>query len=194
MIGFELDALSGLQAYFQNAPDVARRAASLAMNQSANRYGLQKSRELMQKAVNFPPGYLSPAGDRLGVSQPSTADNLEVIISGRDRPTSLLRFSRFGAKTVGASVTVRPGSTKLIKRAFLINLRNGNQGLAIRLRKGEELHNYLGTTKRLGSTGLVLLYGPSVDQVFSYVSEQVGPGLLEATSAEFFRQYVRLGG
>ena len=158
----------------------------------------------MRKQVNFPSKYLN--SDRLGIRREANRTTLEAVISGRDRPTSLARFSP-GATPQNSRgrplfVTVKPGQTKKFVRnngkpsAFLIPLRGGNTGLAIRLPKGQEpssAYRPVPLTRNGGKeTGVWLLYGPSVDQVLKGVSTDVGQDVAGMLERNFLRQFTRL--
>ena len=88
---------------------------------------------------------------------------------------------------------VKPGRTTVIPNAFLIPLKSGsadietkaNLGLAVRLRPGERLRNKK-SSRRL-AIGLFLLYGPSVDQIFSDVALQEAPIAARFLENEFLR-------
>lgn len=186
------------QRYFDANPDITRRAARLAINDTAQRKGLPLARERMLLQVAWPTGYLAPP--RFELKQRATDGNLVASIGGRFTPTSLARFT--GRRSVPArgrrrapiSVTVNPGHTIPLPRSFLINLRNGNLGLAVRLKPGESLQRTVGA-KLITSgplKGVALLYGPSVDQVFRSVAVEITPALLDNLQTEFLRQYVRL--
>lgn len=196
--------LTETQQYFERAPDIARRAAVLSINQTAERKGLKAARDAMLLQVAFPPGYLQPPNFFL--SQRATVDDMTAAIRGRFTPTSLARFaggarSRFAAgrrhvrrNGGGIALHVQPGASVVLKRAFFLNLRGGNIGLAIRLKPGEVLLHTRGA-KLLTSgplAGVALLYGPSVDQVFRTVAAEIAPGVLDAVETEFLRQFIRL--
>lgn len=197
------DLFEDLADYFEKLPAVSNQAALLAINDVARGSGLRLSREHILDEVNFPAGYLNK--DRLGVAKLARAHDLEAVIRGRDRATSLARFvnnPKPGQR--GVQVEVHKGSVKTIKKGFIVRLRSGrtldgqnfNVGLAIRLAPGEKLINKnfaLDTfaTSSLGS-GVVLLYGPSVDQVFKWVSQDIQPEVADDVTSEFFRQFARL--
>jgi hypothetical protein len=189
-IEVDLTDVRDLSEYFGRLPDVARKSARLALNQVADRTGLKKSRALMREQVAFPAGYLEDP-TRFRITKYAQETDLEAVIGGRTEPTSLARFARFGATKGGATVTVHPGKPRDMRRAFLVNLKNGNKGLALRLKPGEELTRRRLPAKRFGP-GVVLLYGPSVDQVFRTVSADVAPEALDKLSEEFTRQFARL--
>lgn len=189
-IEIDLTDVRDLSDYFARAPEAARKSARLALNQVAERTGMKKSRALMREQVAFPAGYLEDP-TRFFIKKYAQETDLEAVIAGRTEPTSLARFARFGATKSGATVTVKPGHPRRMKRAFMVNLKNGNKGLALRLAPGEELVNRKLPAKRFGP-GVVLLYGPSVDQVFRTVAADVAPEALDNLSDEFLRQFVRL--
>lgn len=185
------DFLREAREYFEAVPLVAAKAASLAMNQVSERDGLAHMRRDMETQVNFPKGYLD-TDDRLAVRRPSTPNNLEVVISARDRPTSLARFvagqTPESTRRGGVTVSVKKGGSKRLKKAFLVRLRNGNIGLATR---DKSLVDRAYKPVML-DRGVYLLYGPSVDQVFKAVAEDSLPWLGGRISNEFFRQFARL--
>ena len=194
------EGIANLRAYLERVPDITREAARLAINDVAAGEGRTAIKQEMLAQVAFPSGYLDQ--DRLALKQKATANNLEAVIEGRQRPTSLARFATGGAVGVrGARVRVRvkPGAGKALQRAFLVRLRAGasltadnyNVGLAVRLRPGEQLANKKVTTQRLDS-GVHILYGPSVDQVFRTVADDVAPAIADQVTGEFYRQFVRL--
>lgn len=192
----EAFGLRDFDRYIAQAPKTATRAAKLAINDTAERKGLKLAREAMLTQINFPAGYLNPP--RFALSYKATDDRLEAGIAGRQTPTSLARFT--GRSTVPRgrgtriSVQVHPGRSIELPRAFLINLRSGNFGLAIRLKSGETLHSSVGA-KIITSgplKGVALLYGPSVDQVFRTVAVDISPPLLAELQTEFLRQFARL--
>lgn len=137
----------------------------------------------MEQQNNFPRGYLTGRNGRLAIAQRATDDNLEGIIRGRDRPTSLARFiTRAPAKgKKGVTVEVNPHQPKELPGAFIVKLRNNNQGLAVRSNKRPTSK---GGAKQLDS-GLWLLYGPSVDQVFNETRKQVAPDIEDALATKF---------
>jgi len=196
------DIFEDLSDYFEQMPDNATVAARIALNYAARNPAMKLARKEMYDQVNFPQGYLN--NDRLAVTKYAEDNDLEAIVTGRDRPTSLARFAsnpKPGQR--GVEVQVHKGSTKIIKRGFIVKLRAGktmdgktfNVGLAIRLSQGETLSNKNFPAqvyaKSLGPN-VILLYGPSVDQVFRSVSSDIQPEVADAAAAEFFRQFARL--
>ncbi|WOE76319.1 hypothetical protein [Alterisphingorhabdus coralli] len=184
-----------ISAYGELPPKIVR-FARMAINTTARRSRTLASRE-MRRQVAFTARYLSDKSGRLSISQTATDARLEARIRGRHRPTSLARFSRGGGRR-GVRVQVKPGSSQVMDRAFFMPLRAGrapietrsNLGLAIRLRPGERLANKHKMIQVSGN--LYLLYGPSVDQVFRTVAEDIKPEAADILQAEFNRLLDRL--
>lgn len=195
--------LEDLATYLGDRPDVARKAARIAINDTASRKAVPTFRRAMLEEVNFPPGYINK--DRFAQTKKATDADLSATITARFRPTSLARFapgqSFEGARRAGGvRVRVNRGGASRIPGAFFVKLRRGrdtsdgfNVGLAIRLKPGERLRG-----RRKGASGvqlapdLYLLYGPSVDQVFRDVSVAESPQVADQLQREFLRQWVRL--
>jgi hypothetical protein len=194
------DALDRTAAYFDLVPALARRSAWLAINDVVRRKALPDARALMEQQVAFPKGYLNDP-KRFGVRKFATEDDLEAAVVGRQRPTSLARFSIGGRPAVpGVRVRVNPGASRAMNRAFLIRLRAGsgpvtddsfNLGLAVRLKPEEVVQNKK-VMVPLGPGGLYLLYGPSVDQLFRTVAGDISPAVADEVATQFFRQFARL--
>lgn len=184
-------SLSSIADYFERLPDIAEEAAVLAINDVAARKGMNVLKGDMRDQIDFPAGYIE---SRLRVTRRATKGRLEATIRGRDRPTSLARFARGqtpeNTRGRGVRVTVARGQTQVMRKAFLVNLRNGNRGLAVRLKPGETLRNTQGAVELEGN--LFLLYGPSVDQVFRGVAEDRADDIGVLVSREFERQFRRL--
>ena len=175
-----------------DAPLKVRRFASQAVNHALRRTRTQASRLMLQQ-INFGARYLTGAENgRLRIAVFAKPSDLEGRIQGRDRPTSLARFSKQKAPVAGSprrrkkgvDVTVKPGSKVTLEGAFLMNLRNGNTGLAVRTRGGKPDAAY--KPKPIGNN-LWLLYGPSVDQVFRSVAEDVSDDAAREMETEFLR-------
>jgi hypothetical protein len=176
-------------------------AATIAARQAINRATLRGrgwAASEMRKQVNFPASYLTGSDARLRITKQATNTDLEGVIAGRSRATSLARFSRetdpaAARRRGGVSVQVKPGQARFMRGAFLVRLKAGagntdtqfNLGLAIRLKPGQSVHNKH-SMKQL-SHNVYLLYGPSVDQVFSTVRDDVAPQIGDFLQAEFLR-------
>lgn len=197
----DLAALIGLESFLEAAPDRTRKAAALAMNDViGGPKGLGVYRAQIRKEVNFPQGYLND--DRFGFDQRATPSNLTASLVARQRPTSLARFATSGSVGSKGGVSVRvsqQGGGGTFKNGFLVRLRNGvendgsNIGLAIRLAPGQTLDKR--DTSRMVhlEANVVLLYGPSIDQVLQQsVAEEETPEVLDNVATEFFRQFERL--
>lgn len=197
-------SLEDLAQYLGDRPEVARKAAQFAINDTASRKAVPMYRKLIQDEVNFPAGYVND--DRFGVTKRATDADLSATITARFRPTSLARFapgqSFDGARRAGGvNVKVNKGGGAVkIGRSFFVRLRRGrdtsdgvNVGLAIRLRPGEKLRG-----RKRGGSGvqlapdLYLLYGPSVDQVFRDAAVAGSAKVSSDLQREFTRQWVRL--
>jgi hypothetical protein len=198
------NALKEVSDYFEKLPALATEAAYFAINDTARDEEVAIRRE-MESQVNFPSGYLRK-DSRFGIRSKATLRSLQAVISGRDRPTSLARFAE-GATFENSrrrplTVRVKPGKSTTFTRsdgkpsAFLVKLRNGNTGLAIRLPSGErpsDAYKPVPLTQKNGEeTGVWLLYGPSVDQVLNGVIGDRSPKIADAVARNFFRQFDRL--
>lgn len=176
-------------------------AVSQSARQAVNRtidWARTRSAEEIMRQVNFGKEYLTGRDGRLQVRKKARGDDLEAVLVGWQRATSLARFTDTRDPGVtrregGVRVEVKPGSEKFMKRAFLMRLRAGSQltdtkynlGLAIRLRPGEKLANK--TRIQQINTNLFLLYGPSVDQVFRTVAPEIAPRVEGYLETEFLR-------
>lgn len=191
-VGIEVHALADVARYFEELPDIAEQAAVLAINDVTEREGLNAIRHEMRGQIDFPKGYLE--GERLRVVRRASKGSLEAVIRGRDRATSLARFARgqnpSNTRGRGVRVTVKPGQTRTLKNAFMVKLRNANIGLAVRLKPGETLEN--SDKAVMLADNVYLLYGPSVDQVFRGVAEDMTPDIANKLSRQFLRQFARL--
>ncbi|WP_189524462.1 MULTISPECIES: phage tail protein [unclassified Mesorhizobium] len=168
-----------------------------AINRTADRSRTRAARAAREQ-VAFPASYVSPSSKRLWVKTRARRGALIATIEGRGQATSLARFSRQGVLSGGSrhvggkiNVTVKPGQTKSISRAFIIRLKNNNLGLAVRTSGGAPAGAY--KPKSIGKN-LWLLYGPSVDQALAAASNEGGifqemtPETLDDLEAEFTRQ------
>lgn len=174
-------------------------ASVRAINKIARDTRAKAAREITRQ-LNVPRSFVSPSQGRLAVRQQATRGKQEAIITARGRATSLARFVQGSPRAgQGVTVSVKPGQSSFLRRAFLIKLRRGdsftdtkfNQGLAIRLAPGERLNNKLQQVRL--SRGLYLLYGPSVQQVFLDNSGSgVANDLAEPTAKNLEDEFLRL--
>ncbi|AZU99535.1 DUF2740 domain-containing protein [Salmonella phage TS13] len=194
-----------LKGYLEQVPEIANNSIRMAINSVAAGKGMTLIKKSMADEIAFPTGYLN--ADRLKLTKRATTSNLEAVIVGRKRATSLARFVTGGAMVTnskrpgGVQVRVKKGKTTYLKNAFLVRLNKGasltedqyNVGLAVRLSAGESLSNKRSQHKSWLVPGRVaLLYGPSVDQVFAEVSGAVAPKIGDMVAAEFHRNFARL--
>ena len=178
----------------ESLPQKILTAAARAINRTATRTRTRAAEQIRDE-VAFQASYLNPSQGRLVVSKKANAESLEGVISARTRPTMLARFAGGGTPgKAGVTVEVAPGFAKYLKRAFLIRLPAGrggdvetksNLGVAIRLKEGEVIQNKRVMSRIRGN--LYLLYGPSVDQVFKFVREDIGPETSGFLADEFSR-------
>lgn len=181
-------AVEGLEALdLDQVPEKIKQFAARAINTTARRYRTKAARE-MREQVNFPARYLTGAeSGRLRVARFASPESLAATIRGRDRPTSLAQFvkgpRRGGRKS--PTVEVAPGHRVKMNRAFLMSLKSENVGLALRVSPGERVENKRKMVQV--ANNLYLLYGPSVDQVFRSVAEDVSEDASVFLEQEFTR-------
>ncbi|MGI9502803.1 MAG: phage tail protein [Geminicoccaceae bacterium] len=196
--GVVIEGLDTIRDFHKLGGDV-RRASVQAINKVARDARAEAAREIT-KQLNLPKSFVSPSQGRLAVRQKANRSNPEAIITAKNRPTSLARFvvgkPRAGA---GVTVSVKPGQSSFLRRAFLIKLRSGssqtdtrfNQGLAVRLGPGERLRNKLKQIKI--AKGLYLLFGPSVQQAFlDNQGDGVANDLAGPTAKKLEAEFLRL--
>lgn len=186
------DALGVFKAF----PEVADKTAAIAINQVMSRSGMKLIQGTIEEQIAFPKGY--PSGNRLKIKQYAKPGNPEGIIFARKRATSLARFAQ-GQPIGKPGITVRVGSgtATALRAAWLVRLKRGasltednyNVGLAVRVKPGDSISNKKDTHRSWLVPGRVaLLYGPSVDQVFRGVADELALPIADLVSAEFFRQ------
>lgn len=189
------DFLAEAREFFEKMPEQAEQAAMLAINQTVERKAVPMLRNDIESQVAFPRGYLDQE-DRLGVTRKATRGSLEAVITARDRPTSLARYAPGqtpeSTRGKGVVVQVKRGRARVMKKAFLVRLANGNIGLAIRLKQGESIANKREMRAVQFDRGVYLLYGPSVDQLMKTVAAEALPQIGDALGKEFLRQFARL--
>lgn len=164
--------------------------AMKAINKTTDRARAASAREIEQQ-VAFPAGYLNDG--RLAVSRYANRNTLEAAIMARARPTSLARFVNGSPPTgkMGLNVTVDPGVARYMSRAFLMKLKAGsgietksNLGLAVRTSKKPPDKAWRPVKI---NESLWLLYGPSVDQIFKGVANDLKDETTSFLETEFNR-------
>lgn len=184
--------------FIQDVPDLFVEAAYFAVGDTS-RQAVPLIKRKIRSQVKFPSNYLNQ--DRLNVRRKATRVTLESVISARDRPTSLARFAPGAtiANSRGRPIIVQVktgGGATTLRRAFLVSLRNGNTGLAIRLPKGtrpDNAYKPVELTRGGGKgEGAWLLYGPSVDQVMKGVVTETTEEIQDSLNRNFFRHITRL--
>lgn len=201
MIDVEARGLADFTAFFERLPDVAEHAAQLAVNDTTRLARRMASKQILDE-INYPSRYLGGSEGRLQIAKFAKRGDLEGIVKGRDRATSLARFRmtpvRFGRQSGVRVQVARKGSPQMMKRAFFMRLRRGNSidgenanvGLAVRVGRNETLRNSSAALE-LGN-GLYLLYGPSVDQAFQGVALDIIDEVSDSLEVQFVRQFERL--
>lgn len=197
MAGAYAIVVEGFQAALRGLaeiPDNMKLAMVRAVNETVEHARAVGAKKIRQQ-INLPASYLSGPSSRLAITKKATRSDIEGVITGRHRPTSLARFTSAGAAGTrkGVSVQVKPGFARFMRRAFLIRLRAGNEltdtrfnlGLALRLKPGERIQNKREMVQI--DSNLYLLYGPSVDQVFSDVAGEISPAIEDYLESEFLR-------
>jgi hypothetical protein len=195
--------LPELAKFLEVMPEVSKTSARIAFNDVGSGEGLALFRDSVNEQVNFPAGYLNPGRERLYLKRRALNERLEIIIAGRDRPTSLARFLMSWSRQSGAKIKVkRSGRVSTIGRAFQVRLRAGatltndnfNVGLALRVEPGQGVRGKIAQATAKLAENVYLLYGPSVGQVFDDVATEETPAFVEMVSTEFLRQFNRLAG
>jgi hypothetical protein len=191
-----------MEEFIRAFPKESALAARDAVNTTTKFAYAEASREI-RKQVNLSQSYIgsAEAGNRLKIARRATEENPSAVISARTRPVSLARFAldKSLRRRGGVSVSVKPGATKRMASAFIIRLRAGKQitddqfnlGLAIRVKPGTTLINKRATPFGTRDPNLFLLYGPSVDQVFSSVRSDIAPKVEDFLANEYIRQFDR---
>lgn len=202
MSGEAMIAIEGLEKFvdaFGNLPQQVQTSLTRAINKTLDRTRTRAARAVLDQ-VAFPASYLVPSAKRLWVRARARNDSQFGVIEGRDAATSLARFAK--QKTVtsgtkrpkGGKIDVRVkagGAYHALPRAFLIRLKSGNIGLAMRTNGAAPPNAF--KPKELGRN-LWLLYGASVDQALMAASDGNGvfddlsPDALEFLNFEFNRQ------
>lgn len=191
---FTVVNLDGLADFVGEIPKKQARAARAAINKTADRARTMGARAILDE-INLPASYLAPSAGRLTVSRRASDDNLEAAVTGRQRPTALARFI-VGNPQPGSGdpidVAVNRGAgAKRLDRAFIVNLRRGNtdtkgnMGLAVRTSDGGKPRGAYKPQPL--ARGAWLLYGPSVDQVFKRVRNDIAPDAADYLAKEYSR-------
>ena len=205
MIQVNLNNLADLRKYFKDLPKVTAKAAALAVN-AAVRFGAAEASRQIRETINIKRdkiGNVTSATSALRISKFAKPTDPEAVITARQRPFSLANFAtgpvRFGPKAKGPiTVSVKRGTrVRMRDSAFFITLKNGNLGLAVRVPKGETLDNKRILAKPIGGerkdgSKVYVLYGPSVDQLFREVRNDISPEVSNRLVNEFLRQVERL--
>jgi hypothetical protein len=188
--------LEGFSEQLRQLGASADRIAAQPINAGAE-YAHDIGRSAMLDEIAFPTGYID-SGGRFFVSKQATTKNLEARISARDRATSLARFVVGNHQPYKRGVVrvrvKRKGTATPMRGAWLTGVNSGNRGLAVRARGGRI------PGRRKGVAGLpvlrsdksgtsYLLYGPSVNQAFKGVGDDIKPKLNTFMAKDFSRRF-----
>lgn len=200
MFGIDLDPLLDFAKRIDAFGERGDRAAAKAVNEGAQ-FAVRAGAKDIASEVNLTQKYIRDGG-RLAVSGLASAGNLEATVTGRDRPTSLARFSRtgqtFGRQRLAPTVAVAKGSAgRRIPGSFFMRLRKGNTGelgnvgIAVRLKPGESLPGKR-VQPKASKSGLALLYGPSVGQAFRSAAPRAAGPVSDKTVQALLRELDRM--
>lgn len=188
---FAVEGLSSL-GDFDKLPQAVKMNAVRAINDAAE-YARSEGARIMRAEIAFPDTYLDPSQGRFTLASRANTDTLQAVVRGSHDAVSLARFSSGGKRGDHVAVGVVRGKGRVMtKRAFIMPLRNGNQGLAIRMKKGETLAKSTGAVEV--ASGLYLLYGPSVDQAFARVLDGNESGFVSRVGDRMEQEFIRLMG
>ena len=165
--------LARMEAYKR---DVVEKAIPRALNRTGEMARTQAGRTLRQAGYNFKAGEI---GDAIYLSKASSS-RLTLVMRVRRRAKFLMKFNAKETKA-GVYVTVK-GTRKLIKGAFIGQLRNGEQQIFIEDKAAGK--TILRKTKdhKHGSSGgwhaypVRKLYGPSVGGAYANNQVQAAMG------------------
>lgn len=173
----------------QGLPKKTGVVARQVLNAGARR-GRSQMVRITREQLNLPAAYV-----REQTSVATASDRLVASVTARKRSVQLRRFDArqaYSGRTQSgqrrhAGVTVRVkrgGSRETLPGAFLVKLRRGNEGLAIRDRRGGRYAT--------GNRRFEVLYGPSVDQVTRTFRPRIVADLQGYVQAELQRRIALL--
>jgi hypothetical protein len=172
-------------------PERVKRVAAAATNRTLASVRAELVRQVRQQAA-LPAGYVR----QQYTIRTANSTDLAAALTARKRGILLTRFAhrqlylpaegrkrrRKGEKKIrrGVSVTIKPGSRKVIPGGFLLGLRNGTaadasgrQGIAVRVGKGRSEYR--------------VLYGPSPSQMF----QSLLPELQQLANRQYVKEMTR---
>jgi len=199
----EVFGLKGLDDLVKRMGQSVDPATRVAINDGA-RFAVREGAKDISSELNLSQRYImgGPA-PRLAVRRFASDSNLEAVVTGRDRPTSLARFSRsavrLGKQRLSPTVKVAAqGGGQRIRGSFFVRLRRGvnfdgenfNVGLAVRLKPGQRIPGKNSMAKP-GRSGFYLLYGPSVGQAYRSSSVRTVPAVSKRIGNTLARELTR---
>lgn len=145
------------------------------------------------RGLALPAGYISKKG-MLGATRASYLKPTAKIIAGF-RPMQLRSYA-LNAPAVfrdrqRPKVEVTPGRQVSMTKAFFIKMRGGSQ-TGIAMKHADYLQSHKGGASK-PFNGIVLLHGPSIDQHFSLVSEDMQEEILRYLREEVIDELKRKG-
>lgn len=198
-VEIDIAGLDAMAAFFKEAPEAADQAAVFATN-DAIEFARRRSSKEMRSQVNWTQSYLNTPG-RLSVTRRASSFEIEAVLSGRNRPTSLATFATsapvFGRRkgNRGVRVKVARGGGDTIAGAFFVKLpgaKDGfNVGLAVRTKNGRPPRGTRGARPIFGGSAW-LLYAPSIGQVAYDVFPSIADEVAGYQRDQFARQFERL--
>lgn len=200
MFDLDLDPLRAWGRQIEQLGEKGDRAAARALNAGAQ-FAVREGARDIASELNLTQQYVK-SGARLGVSGRASAGNLEAKVTGRDRPTSLARFSSsaqaFGRQKLSPTVSVARGSPgRRIPGSFFMRLRKGNSGelgnvgLAVRVKPGESVPGKR-VQPKASKSGLAMLYGPSVGQAFRSAAPRAAGPTSDKVVQSLLREFDRM--
>ena len=203
MFKINADGFENWQKLVMTYPDRAKKAMSLAINQTAKREAIKSIRDSMMEQVNLKKMYLIK---HTTVQATATPRRMSAKISARDTPTMLSRFAlnrnipkskagRARMRREGVKVRVKPTKVRVMKGAFLHALKGDtrNTAVMVRTKNGRPPAGVThGGGRYVRSMNAWILYAPSIDQLMWDTSYQQIPKIQRAVEREFLRQFARL--
>lgn len=199
----ELFGLKGFDDMVKRLGQSVDPASRIAINDGA-RFAVREGAKDISSELNLSQRYImgGPA-PRLAVRRFASDADLEAVVTGRDRPTSLSRFARtavrFGKQRLSPTVKVSAqGGGQRIRGSFFVRLRRGvsmdgetfNVGLAVRLKPGQRIPGK-NVMAKPGRSGFYLLYGPSVGQAYRTASVRTVPAVSQRIGNTLARELLR---
>lgn len=185
-----LEGLAEVRQRLAALGEKAPRVMAMVINRGADR-ARTRGVSAIAAQVKLQKSYIR---DLLAVSKKASKADPDAVITGRKRPTLLFRYgavqrtvpARNGKRRkAGVSVNVKRKSAPAEGKWFIVHrLKNSGASAVIsRFRRSSGVGNRW--------DGLKVLYGPSVDQLWRDVRDDVAPEVMEWAGTELVRQLER---